>query len=143
MKFAEGTFAGDAFAIDSFLLQRRGAFSASQLNWRSFCDERFLTGLTFRWERAQDGGGWLRFTYASNGAELDYLVAFERTDCFEGVKFWFLCPRPGNQGLCQRRSRFLYLPEGQSRFGCRRCLGKRVRLTIRCPQMSYVVPSNR
>lgn len=44
-----------------------------------------------------------------------------------GTRWWFLCP------LCNRRTAYLYLPPGTSRFGCRRCLN----LTYRSCQESH------
>ena len=79
MKLAEETFAGEAFAMDSFRLQRRGAFSASQVNWQSFCDERFLKGLTFRRERDQDGWFEARSLFQKDDQRLpDLVMAYGR-----------------------------------------------------------------
>jgi hypothetical protein len=38
-----------------------------------------------------------------------------------GVRWWFACPRRLNGASCNRRIGKLYLPPGESRFGCRRC----------------------
>jgi hypothetical protein len=40
---------------------------------------------------------------------------------FGGARWWFVCPFQLDGEACQRRVGKLYLPPGQSRFGCRRC----------------------
>lgn len=39
-----------------------------------------------------------------------------------GYRLWLLCPIVKNGVECGRRVRFLYLPPGFDRFGCRECL---------------------
>jgi len=49
---------------------------------------------------------------------------------FGGRRFWFRCPIVRDGVRCRRRTGCLYLPPGQSVFGCRLCYG----LTYRSSQ---------
>lgn len=52
----------------------------------------------------------------------EYPVAMESTRChFGGRRWWFICPLAVNGTPCLRRCRFLYLPPGQTYYGCREC----------------------
>ena len=44
---------------------------------------------------------------------------------FGGLRWWFLCPLVGDNGLCGRLAVKLYLPPGPDAvwFGCRHCYG--------------------
>ena len=68
----------------------------------------------------------LRVQYVArfpSGSEesLDYPVDIIHTPCnFGGERPWFVCPMSRHQG-CSGRVRILYLPPGETRFGCRIC----------------------
>jgi hypothetical protein len=72
----------------------------------------------------------LRYTLARTGEAVASVVRLVAT-CphFGGLRRWFACPR------CARRVGKLYLPPGETYFGCRTCYG----LTYRSCQESHTV----
>jgi len=40
---------------------------------------------------------------------------------FGGDRWWFICPLSRAGTICRRRVRKLYLPDGETYFGCRKC----------------------
>jgi hypothetical protein len=52
---------------------------------------------------------------------------------FGGTRWWFACPLQLNGKTCNRRVGKLYLPPGESQFGCRQCHD----LTYRSSQESH------
>jgi hypothetical protein len=58
----------------------------------------------------------------AEGREIIERVRFLTTKPhFGGTRWWFACPLSSEEGPCGQRVGRLYLPPGESRFGCRRC----------------------
>ncbi len=127
MAAAARTFTTDAFAIDSFLFQRRRFFrknSGFEWKWDLFCDKEILTDLDFRiWKDSDETALLVRYM-TTDCIQCDYRVRLDNTPGRRGGRWWFLCPRLRDDGEpCGRRCRHLYLKKGDDRFGCRRCAG--------------------
>jgi hypothetical protein len=60
--------------------------------------------------------------YSPAGYPVQYAVKVISTPCrFGGKRYWFLCPLAMQGRRCGRKVARLYLPPGQSVFGCRLC----------------------
>jgi hypothetical protein len=57
---------------------------------------------------------------ANLSIRIEYLPAFRGG----GKRPWFVCPAAGESGPCGSRALKLFLPEGETAFRCRRCLGR-------------------
>lgn len=72
----------------------------------------------------------LRYSLAWTGEAIECLIPLVTTrPYFGGLRRWFACP------VCGRRVGKLYLPPGETYFGCRACHG----LTYRSSQASHTV----
>lgn len=109
----------DCIRLSVFDLGRKGVFSKRcETGWISWTINGVTRRVDFRVLEWPGLAACLRFE--------DPLIqcSVEVTSTrpyFGGKKHWFLCPLTHNSARCRRRTACLYLPPGQSVFGCRSC----------------------
>lgn len=107
------------------------------IEWERRFHEEVLGTVTFEVDPTGDRPVvWLFFyTQGDGGKNLAYqIIGLESTPChFGGVRWWFTCPSPNDNGCDYTRRGELYLPPGEDFFACRECHG----LTYKSAQCSY------
>ena len=105
-------------------------FQAGSIEWKNSLGEvtssiSIMVSVT----REGYGEGYVRLLYSQidrltkdKKNDLDYNIELDTTPCYFGsVRYWLICPLVVNRRYCGRRVGKLYLPGGQTYFGCRHC----------------------
>jgi hypothetical protein len=105
-------------------------FRAGSIQWKNSVGEVTSSiGIAVSVSREEYGQDYVRLSYSQADRftrekrnDLDYNIELVSTPChFGGLRYWFVCPLVRNGTHCGRRVGKLYLPGGQSYFGCRHC----------------------
>lgn len=64
----------------------------------------------------------VRLEYTADAEQVSYSIKLNATSPhFGGRRWWLLCPLERDGEACGRRARSLYMPPGETHFGCRSC----------------------
>ncbi len=120
-------------SLDLSWLNRQGYLCGSwwgTIQWKNTLGE-VTSSISIMVSVTREGFGedYVRLSYSQTDRftkekkkDLDYKIELVTTPChFGGVKYWFVCPLVANGRYCGRRVAKLYLPGGQTYFGCRHC----------------------
>jgi hypothetical protein len=121
----------ECMSIDIFWLNRNGYLNGHKVGLIDFIDNSGRIGglgIEVLVDKLDAERSYLRLIYLlKNGQtneeyKYDYKVALVTTPCnYGGVRYWFICPLSVNGRSCNRRVAILYLPPGESYYGCRHC----------------------
>ena len=105
-------------------------FRSGTIQWKNaFGEVTDSVGIAVSVNREGYGEDYVEVSYSKTDRftgerkkDLDYKIELVSTPChFGGVRFWFVCPLVINGSHCGRCVGKLYLPSGQTYFGCRHC----------------------
>lgn len=123
----------ECISLSVFKLHQWGylcGFQTGTMQWKnSFGEVTSSISIMVSVSREGFGEDHVRLSYSQTDRftgekkkDLDYKIELVTTPChFGGVKYWFVCPLVANGRYCGRRVAKLYLPGGQTYFGCRYC----------------------
>ena len=121
------TLVEDCRVLDVNWLTRHGAFDSISAAWS--CEVSWDELLSFdglesvTCSRGPDSPFLeIAHRYYESDQVVTYAISLERTRLpWDGFRWWFTCPTPRSRYACNHRVSKLYLPNGRSMFGCRKC----------------------
>jgi hypothetical protein len=111
--------------IEQPAVMRRKTISGGTLTWRNRLGERILSvGYWLEFKAEDQRVVHLAQKVEADGTETRFvepILLSSTVPNFGGVRWWFICPLIEDGLACKRRVKKLFLPPGETYFGCRAC----------------------